>query len=68
MLPAPAAPRMASVSACATASASEWPARPCGVGNGDAAEDERAARDEAVGVVADADAGHAAATGSSMTL
>jgi hypothetical protein len=37
------------------------------VGNGDAPEDERAARDEAVGVVTDPHTGHAA-TGSSMTL
>ena len=54
MSPAPAAPRMASVSAWATASASEWPARPCGMRDGDAAEHEAAARREAVGVVADA--------------
>jgi hypothetical protein len=37
------------------------------VRNRDAAQDERAARDEAVGVVADPHARHAA-TGSSMTL
>jgi hypothetical protein len=38
-----------------------------GVRHGDATEDERAPRDEAMGVVADPDAGHAA-TGSSITL
>ena len=38
-----------------------------GMGNGDAAQDEGAARDEAVGVVTDPHARHAA-TGSSMTV
>ena len=41
--------------------------QPVRVRDGDAAQDERPARDEAVGVVADPHAGHAA-TGSSITL
>ena len=44
MSPSAAAPSSASVIACSSASASEWPGRPCVCGDLDAAEDQLAAR------------------------
>ena len=61
MSPSPAAPSSASITACATTSASECPARPGSPGISTPAEHEPAARlREAVGVVADAGAALAA--------
>ena len=56
MSPSPAAPSSASISACASTSPSEWPARPRGWSKRDAAEHERHALLERVRVDADADA------------
>ena len=56
MSPSAAAPNSASVIAWQSASASEWPIRPCVCGDLDAAEDELAALDEGVRVPALADA------------
>ena len=56
MSPSAAAPKSASVTAWQSASASEWPARPCVCGDLDAAEDQLAPGDQGVRVPAFADA------------
>jgi hypothetical protein len=52
MSPSPAAPSSASVMACSSTSASEWPSRPSGVGNLHAANDQLAPRHQRVHVPA----------------